>query len=445
MRHPFPRAAARVVPALLACLLLAAGCSTAEPPFVPREVAAATPVDPARPCSREAQPGGSPEPATGQSSVRAGVRAGVITVSAGEGVTLAALSRAVGDPAALREVAPGEWLLGADLVVARGASVRLAAPAVRWLKLRSEPGRFVSIKMVGGGLDVRGVCVTSWDGAQRRVDTDPGDGRGYLLARDGGRMTIDRAEVRYLGYGATESYGLGWRTAGTGGSITHSLVSNLYFGLYSYQVDGLVVQDNEFRDNVLYGIDPHTGSRHLLIERNVVHDNGKHGIILAEDCVDSVIRKNVVYRNRHHGIVLYQRSDRNTVEDNDSFLNAAQGINVNESADDVVRGNRVYQNGESGIGVGQTAQRNLVEANEIRGNRQDGVRLVSEAARNTVRHNVIGDNTRYGIYVDGDGGVDMAANTIVGNRVGVLLKGTDQQPDQDNTMRANRDGDVTAQ
>jgi hypothetical protein len=44
-----------------------------------------------------------------------------------------------------------------------------------------------------------------------------------------------------------------------------------------------VVRDNEFHDNVLYGIDPHTDSHRLLIERNVVHHNGKHGIILAED------------------------------------------------------------------------------------------------------------------------------------------------------------------
>ena len=126
--------------------------------------------------------------------------------------------------------------------------------------------------------------------------------------------------------------------------------SHLYFGLYTFDVGGLTISDNEVRDNVLYGIDPHTGSHNLTIERNIVHDNGKHGIILAEDCTDSVIRDNVVYRNQHHGIVLYLHSDRNLVEGNESFDNAAQGINVNESSNNTVKSNRVYDNTESGIG-----------------------------------------------------------------------------------------------
>jgi parallel beta-helix repeat protein len=450
MSVPSLRLTARAVLAVLACCLLAGACSKVEAPFQPREVAAATVTDPAQPCTREGRPAdplqtGQLQPGQRPSPVRAGFNAGVITVSAGQDVTLKALSRAVSNPAALREVGPGEWLLGADLVVARGASVRIAAPEARWLKLRSEPGKFVSVRALGGALDIQGTCVTSWDSGQKRADTEQADGRGYLLARDGGQMNIDHAELRFLGHGAAESYGVSWRTAGTGGSITHSVVSDLYFGLYTNAVDGLVVRDNEFYNNALYGIDPHTGSRNLRIERNVVHDNGKHGIILAEDCTDSVIRDNVVYRNRHHGIVLYQGSDRNTVENNDSFLNAAQGINVNESSENVVRANRVFQNTESGIGVGQTAQRNVVELNQIRANQQDGVRLVSEAAQNQVRGNVIGDNARYGIYVDGDGGFDVTGNRIFGSQIGVLLKGTDQQPNGDNEMGSNRDGDLKVQ
>lgn len=426
-------------------LALVGACSTTETPFVPREVAASTPIDPAQPCLRQAALAGqvvAAAPVPAPSGVRASASGGTIRVTAGENVTLAALAKAVGS-AALREVSPGEWLLGANLEILPGASVRIAAPEVRWLKLRSEGPSFVSVKVLGGGLDVVGACVTSWNPDEERAVAEHEAGRPYLLARDGGRMTVDHAELRYLGHGNVESYGLSWRTAGTGGKITHSVVSHLYFGMYSYEVDGLAIQDNEFHDNALYGVDPHTGSRNLLIERNVVHDNGKHGIILAEDCTDSVIRDNVVYRNAHHGIVLYQRSDRNTIENNETFRNAAQGINVNESAGNIVRGNRVYENVESGIGVGQTSADNLVERNQIRNNGQDGVRLVSEATRNQVRDNVIGNNVRYGLYVDSDGGFDITGNTVFGSRVGVLLKNTDQQPGS-NDLRDNIDGDVLA-
>ena len=427
----------------VACALAATACSAPPPePLVRREAAAVEAVDPARPCRRQAPAQGPADAAPSGVSARFDRVANTIELAAGESATLPAVAAAVRDAGALREVAPGEWLLGADLVVMAGASLEVAAPTVGWLKLASDGGRTASLKAMGGSLDINGTCITSWDVAQNRVDTEYTDGRGYLLARDGAQMTIDRAELRFLGNGNVESYGLSWRTDGTSGKITNSIVSHNYFGLYSYEVSGLVVQDNEFHDNVLYGIDPHTGSRDLVIERNIAYNNGKHGIILAEDVTDSVIRDNVVYGNKHHGIVLYLRSDRNLVENNDSFGNAAQGVNVNESSDNTIRGNRVYDNVESGIGVSQTAQGNVVERNQIRGNQQDGVRVVSESMRTAVRDNVIGENARYGVYVDIDGDVDMSGNTIFGSRAGVMLRGSPLDPSGDNQVFGNREGDV---
>jgi parallel beta-helix repeat protein len=407
------------------------------------EPAAAVAIDPAHPCTREAAEAPAPPPPAGVQA-RFDPAQNAVVLSAGQGVTLPALAQALGNPDLLREEAPGEWLLGADLAVLPGTSVQIAAPATRWLKLLSTAGRYASVKAFGGGIDVNGACVTSWDPVTGRADTETADGRSYLLARDGAQMNIDHAELRYLGHGEVESYGLSWRTEGTTGKITNSLVSHNYFGIYTYEVGGLVVADNEIHDNQLYGIDPHTGSHSLTIERNVVHDNGKHGIILAEDCVDSVIRDNTVYRNNHHGIVLYLRSDRNTIEGNDSFANAAQGININESNDNVIRGNRVYDNTESGIGITQTSQNNLVEDNQSRGNKQDGIRVVSEAALTTLRANTLGENGRYGVYVDIDGDVDIAGNLIFANRSGIMLKGSAVVPDGDNAIFDNQEAAIIA-
>ncbi|TQM09897.1 parallel beta-helix repeat protein [Pseudonocardia kunmingensis] len=434
---------ATLIALAVALSLAAAACSAPAPePLARREVATADPVDPARPCSRQGPAQGPADTAPSGVAARFDRATNTIELVAGDDATLPAVAEAVRDPAALREVAPGEWLLDADLVIMPGATLLITAPTVRWLRLSSEGSRTASLKALGGSLNINGSCITSWDMAQSRADTEYTDGRGYLLARDGGQMTIDRAELRFLGSAEVESYGLSWRTDGTSGTIANSVVSHNYFGLYSYEVSGLVVADNEFHDNVLYGVDPHTGSRNLVIERNTVYNNGKHGIILAEDVTDSVVRNNVVYANKHHGIVLYLRSDRNLIENNDSLGNAAQGININESSDNTVRSNRVYDNDESGIGVGQTAQGNVVERNQIRGNQQDGIRLVSESMRTAVRDNVIGENERYGIYVDVDGGVDIADNTIFGSRAGVMLKGSPLDPSGDNEVFGNREGDV---
>ncbi|GAA0901963.1 right-handed parallel beta-helix repeat-containing protein [Pseudonocardia zijingensis] len=423
---------------LAVAALVASACSNPTPPELSRKDAPANvEIDPAQPCIRDASSGGGGEEG-GRATARFDAASNTINLTGGEGVTLGSLAAAVPDNV-LRETGEGEWELRADIAVATGASLRIAAPEVRWLKLVSDGDKFASLKPSGPDavLDVEGTCITSWDVGANAADTNLDDGRGYLLARDGAQMNIDNAELRFLGNGTVESYGLSWRTEGTTGKITNSDVSHNYFGLYSYEVGGLVITDNEFHDNQLYGVDPHTGSHNLTIERNVVHDNGKHGIILAEDCVDSVIRDNTVYRNNHHGIVLYLRSDRNTIEGNDTFANASQGININESNDNVIRDNRVYDNNEAGIGITQTSENNAIEGNQSRGNKQDGVRVVSESSRTTVRANTVGENGRYGVYVDVDGDVDIADNTIFANRSGIMLKGSAVVPDGTNAIFDN--------
>ncbi|MCL5996358.1 MAG: hypothetical protein M1546_09920, partial [Chloroflexi bacterium] len=60
-----------------------------------------------------------------------------VTVRAGAPATLAGIQAALGQrPDVLRELRPGEWLLAANLRVDAGAVMRVAAPEVRWLKLR---------------------------------------------------------------------------------------------------------------------------------------------------------------------------------------------------------------------------------------------------------------------------------------------------------------------
>lgn len=444
-----PRSARLLLPTLgIVLSVLVSGCATPTPePLARRDIPAAVPVDPAAPCSRVPADAPAGDQSTGGAvNARFDAASNTISLNGGENVSIRALSDAIGRPDALREAGAGEWLLGANLVVNGGASLRISAPEVRWLKLASGAGTgaFVAVTAVGGGIDISGTCITSWDDGATRVDESYADGRSFLLARDGANLTVDRAEIRYLGSGTVESYGLSWRTAGTTGSITNSVVSHLYFGLYSYEVDGLRIQDNEFHDNVLYGVDPHTGSRNLVIERNTVYNNGKHGIILAEDCVDSVVRDNIVYGNAHHGIVMYLRSDRNVIEGNESFRNAAQGININESNDNIVRNNKVYDNAESGIGITQTSATTTVEGNQVRGNKQDGVRLVSESSTTTVRNNTIGENGRYGVYIDTTDGFDLAGNMIFGNRAGIMAVGIDLPSSNDNEVFDNIEVDVTS-
>lgn len=424
-------------------LLLASGCSAQAPAALVRKtVPAPETSDPAHPCTREAAASTTAAPAGGAATITFDGPSNTIQLTQGQNVTMTGLSKAVGNPAALREVAPGEWLLSANLEIGKGASMTIAAPEVRWLKLKSDTASFISLKVASGGLAVTGSCITSWDDGEQRADINSAVSRSFILARDGAAMTIDHAEIGYLGYGNKESYGLAWRTDGTTGHIVDSIVSHNLYGVYSYGVGGLEVIGNDIHDNVLYGVDPHTGSHDLKIENNLVHDNGKHGIILAEHCINSVISGNTVYRNAHHGIVLYLHSDNNTVENNDTFLNASQGVNINGSANNTVVDNRVYDNLESGIGVAETGEDNTLRQNDIRGNKFDGIRLVTAATATSLQDNVIGQNGRYGVYVDSDGPFTLAGNTIWSNKAGLQMRGASAPTESGNSIFDNTDADI---
>lgn len=359
----------------------------------------------------------------------------VITVPKGTSTTLKALSQAVGRPEALKELAPGEWLLGARIEIEQGGALSIAIPEVRWLKLRSDSKDFVSIKALGGTLEFRGVCVTSWSLKNGTYDENYRDGRSFVLARDGAQMTISDSELSYLGYDADESYGLAWRMQGTGGAITNSRLGNNFYGLYTYAVSNLVIRNNQVHHSVRYGIDPHTRSNHLLIEGNSAYDNGKHGIILAEGCSDSVIRNNTVYNNAMHGINIYQNSNNNLVEGNTAYGNGYEGIDVNDASGNTIKNNIVYDNAKAGIGIGQGARQNLVVGNTARSNPVDGIAVYSKASGTTIQANVVHNNGDHGISITSQGNTLADGNQVFENSVGVYLA---VQPSTEVSREANK-------
>jgi parallel beta-helix repeat protein len=358
--------------------------------------------------------------------------------------TLAAVSMALNQPDILRETAPGEWLLAANVHIEEDAALLIGAPEVRWLKLYSDEDKFVSIKARGGRLDFTGVCVSSWDPSAQDVDKNYEDGRSFVLAREGAHMEIRQSELRYLGYAADESYGLAWRQSGTSGLIIDSHLAYNYYGLYTYDVSGLIIRGNEVHHNVRYGIDPHTDSNRLLIEDNIAHHNGKHGIILAEECSDSIIRNNQSFHNGMHGIVLFEDSNNNLVEHNIVYANGLQGININDSKNNVIADNTSFNNHTTGIGVGQNSEGNLILNNEIYSNNEDGIYFYSDAEDNTLRGNVVRDHPRYGIYIKSDHNKIEGGNQVFQNRIGIYLN-TDEPPEisrETNRIYGNHEGDI---
>jgi parallel beta-helix repeat protein len=207
-------------------------------------------------------------------------------------------------------------------------------------------------------------------------------------------MDVVNSELSYLGYYASESYGVVWKVyyklnpadptdapppgrqlyalVDIFGTVSGSSFHHNYFGSYTFGAYCMGWSGNTFANNVMYGLDPHDDSDYLTIAGNVFHDNGTHGLICSVLCDHLVIRNNQSYRNEH-GIMLHRNTNGAIVEGNVSRDNRGAGIAIFDSHDAVVRNNIISNNAESAIRLSVGSSRNLIENNTLTGLAAGGV------------------------------------------------------------------------
>lgn len=359
------------------------------------------------------------------------------------------------DPAA------GVWLLNANVLVEEDTTLSLTGD-VKELRLKSNAstapatdvvnfigitaGNFDSTAGTGsaGKILVDGVKVTSWDTGANGPDTSSADGRAYLRARSApvnalpqvSRMDILNSEVQYLGYEASERYGLSWKANGdlalidVLGDVKNSKIHHNHYGVYSFGLQGGQWTGNEVYSNDGYGFDAHDHSDDLVIDNNNVHDNGlidakgKHGIILSESCLNAQITNNTSNGNGGNGIMLHDFADDAIVEGNTTSGNVDSGIAVFCSSRALVKGNTVSDNAKYGIRLTVAANDNIIEANQISGSGEYGVFMQPATdsngicgsdlrpTGNTFTGNTIGTSGTSGIKITDATGNTFNANTI---------------------------------
>ncbi|WP_329089403.1 right-handed parallel beta-helix repeat-containing protein [Streptosporangium sp. NBC_01469] len=105
------------------------------------------------------------------------------------------------------------YVLGINLFAGPGAKLVLqnaTGPLV--IRMRSDPGAFVSIVGFGANIRINGsarnpVRITSWNAHDRTADTKVSDGRAYLRVV-GGELKMSHAVVEYLGFWSGPTGGL---------------------------------------------------------------------------------------------------------------------------------------------------------------------------------------------------------------------------------------------
>ena len=129
----------------------------------------------------------------------------------------------------------GIWNLDSDLYIEDGVTLVLVGTKdegdVDELRLLSNSETFVNLRAHGGNILMDGIKVLSWDDSIQGPDENQEDGRSYISCLsekltgetcEGAaknemgecRMDVLNSEIGYLGYHASESWGLSWKIRG---------------------------------------------------------------------------------------------------------------------------------------------------------------------------------------------------------------------------------------
>ncbi len=271
----------------------------------------------------------------------------------------------------LSETAPGVFLAKLPIVVGRKGILDIDKNTQE-LRLSQEAGAFL---INDGQLFVRDTKVTGWsekaNGAA--LFKSPKEFRPFLLAWGGTETYISNTKMASFGYANSKSYGVSisqytpnmakvLKRPEPTGWIIDSEFSDMWYGFYCYETTSFVIKGNTYKDNIVYGIDPHDRSHGLIIADNTVHGTKKkHGIIISREVNDSFIFNNRSYDNKLSGLVLDRNSVNNFVADNEFYRNHTDGITLYESGDNLLWGNKVIANRRHGIRVRNSVNIKLYE------------------------------------------------------------------------------------
>ena len=350
-----------------------------------------------------------------------------LTVSCSSSATrLTDIDNKLHDTSILAKQSPAAdvWFLNANLVIAKGATFHIHSTDTKWLKISSKvirgagstkiaPSYWIDVR---GSLKIDSVKITSWDPTTNYYAITNGSRTGsgvFILGTPRpsivvennatGTTDITNSEIAYLGYEQGKhkgGSGLSYYYGGDGSVIRNNDIHHVYFGLYTFGVGHMIVENNIIRNSGHYGLDPHTGTHDMIIRNNIVYDNNGSGIICSLNCYNILIENNKVHDNAENGID-FSRNMYNSIARNNLVYNEAQGIFVSQSHNNQVYNNTISKSG-SGISVNSGSSNNKVFGNTISNSVSNAILVASGASGNTFTSNKIASSTPEGLKIQQD-------------------------------------------
>jgi parallel beta-helix repeat protein len=292
----------------------------------------------------------------------------------------------------------GNILLRAPLIIGPDATLVVSGEEFNELRLSQQKAAFI---INAGRIYFSDVEVTGFDEVKNSAATvpvgDPGlKFRPFILSWSASQTFAANSKFEALGYSAGSAYGFSLssgpadeifktaKPAAPTGVIVDSSFDNLYYGFYAFEAEDVQLVGNEYRDGVIYGLDPHDRSRHLLMAFNSAYGtHKKHGIIISREVDDSYIIGNMSFDNAGTGIMLDRESIGTIVYANSLMNNKGDGFAALESPCVLLSNNEVEGNGRIGIKV-RNSWDIQIDGNTIRKNGGSGIEAYTDRLEDAV-------------------------------------------------------------
>lgn len=296
-----------------------------------------------------------------------------------EGVyDLETVYQTLNDPSYLEKRLNGTYVAYVPIIVKSGATLIIRDHK---LLLSSSSGGLITSfgKLYVVNSDIRG-----WDtkNDQPAAFINDESFRPYLVGWCGSQMYLSGSYFGHLGYFDSKAYGITYTSChdtvydlnfgnlpGATGWVIDNVFDDIYYGFYSFESDDVVVLKNTYKDNIVYGIDPHDRSNRLIIGHNHVYGTKqKHGIIISREVNDSFLFHNVSENNQGSGMMIDRKSVNNIIAYNTLQNNTGDGLTFYESENNLSYDNIMSHNNKSGMRVrnswGITSREDVINHNK---------------------------------------------------------------------------------
>jgi mannuronan 5-epimerase len=261
----------------------------------------------------------------------------------------------INDPKILENLENGEYLLNATLEVADDITFEMNSSGagrdnLRYLKIAGENGIIVYGKIL-----IDSVKITSWNISSNNTipqDMNGNISRGYIQFAASEGSQIINSEIGYLG--DVEPGRRGFDLLGDGdGEPSHDMVirgskfHDMWFAFYSNGAYNIVIDGNEYYNNIQYTVDPHSATHDMNITNNNIHHN-RIGVICSLDCYNILIDGNKLDHNSEYGI-FFSRNMHDSIARNNHVYNSSTGIMISESPNNEIHNNTIERATSHGI------------------------------------------------------------------------------------------------